>query len=56
MISQRCNDIELERWLSEINNDTTKDKQSNKMRTYQLFKARDNYKCEDYLHQQVTNT
>ena len=29
--------------------------QSNKMRTYRLFKAIDNYKCEDYLHQ-VTNT
>ena len=25
------------------------------MRTYQLFKMIDNYKCEDYLHQ-VTNT
>ena len=56
MISQRRKDIELERWLSEINNDTRKDNQSNKMRTYQLFKVRDNYKCEDYLHQQVTNT
>ena len=51
MISQRRKDIELERWLSEINNDTRKDNQSNKMRTYQLFKTRDNYKCEDYLHQ-----
>ena len=48
--------IELQRWLSEINNDTRKDaNQSNKMRTYRLFKTIDNYKCEDYLHQ-VTNT
>ena len=38
-----------------INNDTRKDaNQSNKMRTYRLFKTIDNYKCEDYLHQ-VTN-
>ena len=47
--------IDLQRWLSEINNDTRKDaNQSNKMRTYRLFKTIDNYKCEDYLHQ-VTN-
>ena len=44
--------IELQRWLSEINNDTRKDaNQSNKMKTYRLFKTIDNYKCEDYLHQ-----
>ena len=44
--------IALQRWLSEINNDTRKDaNQSNKMRTYRLFKTIDNYKCEDYLHQ-----
>ena len=49
MIRQRLKDIELQRWLSEIN------QQSNKMRTYRLFKMMDNYKCEDYLHQ-VTNT
>ena len=56
MIRQRLKDIELQRWLSEINNDTRKDAiQSNKMRTYRLFKTMDNYKCEDYLHQ-VTNT
>ena len=56
MIRQRLKDIELQRWLSEINNDTRKDaNQSNKMRTYRLFKTMDNYKCEDYLHQ-VTNT
>ena len=55
MIRQRLKDIELQRWLSEINNDTRKDaNQSNKMRTYRLFKTMDNYKCEDYLHQ-VTN-
>ena len=48
--------VELQRWLSEINNDTRKDAyQRNKMRTYRLFKPIDNYKCEDYLHQ-VTNT
>ena len=52
MIRQRLKDIELQRWLSEINNDTRKDaNQSNKMRTYQLFKTIDNYKCEDYSHQ-----
>ena len=46
----------LQRWLSEINNDTRKDaNQGNKMRTYRLFKTTDNYKCEDYLRQ-VTNT
>ena len=60
MIRQRLTagrkDIELQRWLSEINNDTRKDaNQSNEMRTYRLFKTIDNYKCEDYLHQ-VTNT
>ena len=51
-------DIELQRWLSEINNNTRKDaNQSNKMRTYQLFKTIDNYKCEDYMYlHQVTNT
>ena len=55
IIRQRLKDIELQRWLSEINNDTRKDaNQSNKMRTYRLFKTIDNYKCEDYLHQ-VTN-
>ena len=55
IIRQRLKDIELQRWLSEINNDIRKDaNQSNKMRTYRLFKTIDNYKCEDYLHQ-VTN-
>ena len=51
MTRQRLKDIELQRWLSEINNHTRKDaKQSNKMRTYRLFKTIDNYKCEDYLY------
>ena len=52
---QRLKDIELQSWLSKINNDIRKVNQSNEMRTYQLFKTIDYYKCEDYLHQ-VTNT
>ena len=52
IIRQRLKDIELQRWLSEITNDIRKDaNQSNKMKTYRLFKTIDNYKCEDYLHQ-----
>ena len=47
MTRQRLKDIAPQRWLSE--------NQSNKMRTYRLFKKIDNYKCEDYLHH-VTNT
>ena len=40
IIRQRLKDIELQRWLSEINNDTRKDvNQGNKMRTYRLFKT-----------------
>ena len=40
MTRQRLKDIELQRWLSEIDNHTRKDaKQSNKMRTYRLFKT-----------------
>ena len=40
MIRQRFKDIELQRWLSELNNDTRKDaNQSNKMRTYGKFKT-----------------
>ena len=36
IIRQRLKDIELQRWLSEINNDTRNDaNQGNKMRTYQ---------------------
>ena len=43
MIRQRLKDIELQRWLSEINNDTRKDaNQGNEMRTYRLFKTIDN--------------
>ena len=43
IIRQRLKDIELLRWLSEINNDTRKDAyQGNKMRTYRLFKTIDN--------------
>ena len=39
-IRKRLRDIELQRWLSEINNSTRKDaNQSNKTRTYQLFKT-----------------
>ena len=45
IIRQRLRDIELQRWLSEINNDTRKDaNQGNKMRTYRLFKTVFNYK------------
>ena len=56
MIRQRLKAIELQRWLSKINNDARKEaNQSNKMRTYWLFKTIDNYKCKDCLHQ-VTNT
>ena len=43
IITQRLKDIELQRWLSEINNDTRKDaNQSNKMETYRLLKTVDN--------------
>ena len=55
IIRQRLEDIELQRWFSEMNNDIRKDpNQSNKMRTYRKFKTIDNYRCEDYLYQ-VTN-
>ena len=55
-IKQRLKDIELQRWLSEINNDARKDaNQSNQMRTYRVFKTIGNYRCEDYLYR-VTNT
>ena len=55
IVRQRLEDIELQRWFSEMNNDTRKDpNQSNKMRTYRKVKKIDNYRCEDYLHQ-VTN-
>ena len=45
MIRQRLKDIELQRWLSEINNDTRSRKdahQGNEMRTYRLLKTIDN--------------
>ena len=45
MIRQRLKDIEIQRWLSEINNGNRKDaNQSNKMRTYLVLKTIDNYK------------
>ena len=48
-------DIELQRWLSDVNNNVGKDaNQKNKLRTFQKFKTIENYKCEDYLRQ-VTN-
>ena len=50
MIRQRLKDIEIQRWLREINNGNRKDaNQSNKMRTYLVLKTIDNYKWEDYL-------
>ena len=49
---QRLRDIDLQKWLREMNNDTTKDaNQSNKMRTYRLFKTLDNYKMSLPAHQ-----
>ena len=55
IIKQRLKDIELQRWLSDVNNDVRKDaNQKNKLRTFQKFKTIENYKCEDYLRQ-VTN-
>ena len=48
-------DIELQRWLSDVNNDVRKDaNQKNKLRTFRKFKTIETYKCEDYLRQ-VTN-
>ena len=55
IIKQRLKDIELQRWLSEVNNDVRKDaNQKNKLRTFRKFKTIETYKCEDYLRQ-VTN-
>ena len=55
IIRQRLEDIELQRWFSEMNNDIRKDpNQSNKVQTYRKVKTIDNYRCENYLHQ-VTN-
>ena len=53
---QSLEDIELQHWMSEINNDIRRDAdQKTKMRTYRKFITIENYKCEDYLRQ-VTNT
>ena len=56
IIKQRLKDIELQRWLSDVNNDVRKDaaNQKNKLRTFRKFKTIENYKCDDYLRQ-VTN-
>ena len=55
IIKQRLKDIELQRWLSEVDNDVRKDaNQKNKLRTFRKFKTIETYKCEDYLRQ-VTN-
>ena len=55
IIKQRLKDIELQRWLSDVNNGVRKDvNQKNKLRTFRKFKTIKNYKCEDYLRQ-VTN-
>ena len=55
IIKQRLKDIELQRWLSDVNNDIRKDaNQKNKLRTFRKLKTIENYKCEDYLCQ-VTN-
>ena len=55
IIKQRLKDIELQRWLSDVNSDVRKDaNQKSKLRTYRKFKAIENYECEDYLRQ-VTN-
>ena len=48
IIKQRLKDIELQRWLSDVNNDVRKDaNQKNKLRTFQNFKTIENYKCEE---------
>ena len=49
IIKQRLEDIELQRWLSDVNNENNQ-----KNRTFRKFKTIENYKCEDYLCQ-VTN-
>ena len=55
IIKQSLKDIELRRWLSDVNNDVRKDaNQKNKLRTFRKVKTIENYKCEDYLRQ-VTN-
>ena len=55
IIKQRLKDIELQRWLSDVNNGVRKDaNQKNELRSCRKFKTIENYKCEDYLRQ-VTN-
>ena len=58
MTRQRLKDIALQRWLSEINNDTRKDaNQSNKMRTYRLFKTIDNTNVKiTYIRSRIRDT
>ena len=58
IIRQRLKDIELQRWLSEINNDIRKDvNQGNKMRTYRLFKTIDNYNVKTtYIRSPIHDT
>ena len=52
---RRLKDIELQRWLIDVNNDVRNDaNQKNELRTFRKFKTIENYKCEDYLRQ-VTN-
>ena len=54
-MKQRLKDIELQRLLSDVNNDVRKDaNQKNKLRTFRKFKTIENYECEDYFRQ-VTN-
>jgi len=57
MIRQRLQDIELQRWQSELNNDIRKDaNQSSKMRTYRKFKTKDTIVKITYTgHQYVTH-
>ena len=51
IIRQRLEDIELQGWFSEMNNDIRKDpNQSNKMRTYRKVKTIDNYRSEGHQH------
>ena len=60
IIRQRLEDIELQRWFSEMNNDIKgnwdpyQSTKMSKMRTYRRIKTIDNYRYEDHLHQ-VTN-
>ena len=50
IMKQRLKDIELQRWLSDVNNDVRNHtNQKNKLRTFRKFKTIENYECEDYL-------